>query len=182
MEGKTIHQRFKDKMQGLKLSKKVTKDQLQAMLWALENKPELMEVLYPKKPKLDEEKFNNFWERIPPEMRKQKKDAMRHFTKIAPDAELYRSIIQGLENQRIEKSKRRSAGLFVPEWPSAAAWLYQRRWEDQVNLNPEVQRSDRMTSDQCAKTNEVLRRLDMDRKNAVVDMSIMNKLKDKFKY
>lgn len=182
MENKILQQRFKDKMDGLKLSKKVTKEQLESMIWALDNMPELMECVYVRQKRFDEEKFNNFWERVPQEMRTKKKDAARHFTRIAPDVDLYKKIVQGLENQKIEKSKRKSIGLFVSEWPSAATWLYQRRWEDQVNLHPETSKSNQNSSSHLAKTNELLRSMDMDRKNAVVDMSIMNKLKDKFKY
>ena len=163
--------KFKAKMNGIKLTKRIDLGQAKAMVWMLENYPDDMECIYTKAKPFNQSQFDQFWDRLPPEMKKKKKDAIRHWTNLNPDDKLFKIILDALEAQKIEMSRRAKAGKFCPEWPSAASWIYKRRWEDHVNLTPEIEKNASTQYTACARTAKILAEREEARSNRVVDIN-----------
>ncbi len=70
--------------------------------------------------------FEEFWTAYPKKVAKQ--DATKAWEKIGPDAELTKTIMQGLG--KVKQSRQWTEGFI----PNASTWLNGRRWEDDYTL------------------------------------------------
>jgi hypothetical protein len=77
-------------------------------------------------PELTPSGFPDFWAAYPKRVKKTR--AQKAWSKLAPDADLVRTILSALEWQAGSAEWKREAGRFVPH---PATWLNDRRWEDQ---------------------------------------------------
>ncbi|MGH6635103.1 MAG: helix-turn-helix domain-containing protein [Gammaproteobacteria bacterium] len=65
------------------------------------------------------------------EVKKDKARTLREWRKLNPTPELARCIIEALKAQKRARYGNGSGG-FTPDWPYAARWLRDKRWEDDV--------------------------------------------------
>ncbi len=72
-----------------------------------------------------DEKFNLFWNEYPKHEAKQ--NAMREFEKLAPDDDLFETMMAAL--RKVKKSKQWQDVQYIP---LPATWIRQRRWEDET--------------------------------------------------
>lgn len=71
--------------------------------------------------------FADFWNAYP--KKKQKKDALKAWTKIKLDADLFAKIMSAVACQAKSHGWLKDGGRFIP---NAASWLNGERWEDEV--------------------------------------------------
>ncbi len=74
------------------------------------------------------EGFDSFWKSYP--KKKAKGDAEKAFSKLKPDAELLKTMLDAIEAQSRLPDWTKDGGQFIP-YP--ATWINQRRWEDEVS-------------------------------------------------
>ncbi len=75
--------------------------------------------------------FLAFYQKYP---RKEKKaEAFKEWKSIAPQNGTYEAIMSALEKFKSSEGWKKEEGKFIPH-PST--WLYQRRWEDQIEATP----------------------------------------------
>ena len=74
-----------------------------------------------------DEAFLRFWEEYP--NRVAKRDAIRAWQKLKPEAELVARIMQGLARWKQSDEWTRDNGRYIPH---PATWINGRRWEDEV--------------------------------------------------
>ena len=97
------------------------------------NKGSPSEINDPSEVKMLEDNFIYFWSLYPKKIGKKKaKDA---FIKLKLNDELFKTILEALDNQK--RWREESKGQFIPEWPYPATWLNGKRWEDQVEIKSE---------------------------------------------
>ena len=77
------------------------------------------------------EGFDSFWKSYP--KKKAKGDAEKAFSKLKPDEELLKTMLDAIEAQSRSPDWRKDGGQFIP-YP--ATWLNQRRWEDETGGVP----------------------------------------------
>lgn len=73
-----------------------------------------------------------FWPRYP--LKKEKFRAIKVILKLKPDSDLQAKIMNGLNNQIIERHLKISANQWVADWKHPTTWLNNRCWEDEVQL------------------------------------------------
>jgi len=73
--------------------------------------------------------FERFWEEYPNKVKKQV--ALKAFTNLNPDGELFKKMIVSLEAQKQSKQWKEENGKFIPH---PTTWLNQRRWEDELKV------------------------------------------------
>ena len=86
----------------------------------------------------EKELFERFWEIYP--NGKGKKPAWEKWLKLKITEELFETIMQAVKNQikwRVSAIK----GEFRPEWPNPKTWLHQKRWEDELANESEIERN-----------------------------------------
>lgn len=71
--------------------------------------------------------FEAFWTAYPNKVKK--KDALRSWLKINPDAETVAKILAAVSTARSSDGWRKDGGKFIPH---PTTWLNGRRWEDQI--------------------------------------------------
>lgn len=71
--------------------------------------------------------FDRFWEAYPRHTAKQ--EALKRFEKLAPDGELFETMLKAIEKQKRSEQWTKDNGQFIPH---PATWLNQRRWEDEL--------------------------------------------------
>jgi hypothetical protein len=74
--------------------------------------------------------FAEFWQAYP--RRIDHADAMKAWTRLAPDAELQRVILAALEQHKRSDQWSRDEGRYIPH---PATWINKRRWESQLCTN-----------------------------------------------
>jgi hypothetical protein len=74
-----------------------------------------------------DERFDAFWMAYPKKVGKQ--DAMRQWRKLRPDAAMAQRIMAAVMAQRVSAQWLKDAGQFIP---NPSTWLYQGRWDDEV--------------------------------------------------
>ena len=81
--------------------------------------------------------FEQFWELYP--KRKDKAKAYAKFNELlTQDYNLYKSIIDGLKAQIAERKARVMKGLWNADPKGPAAWLKDRRWEDETATQEQI--------------------------------------------
>lgn len=79
-----------------------------------------------RKPTLQEQRFNLFWEEYPKKIGKQA--ALKRWLKLKPDPQLFDKIIQAVKEQRgSHQWTKDPKGEFIP---GPARWLNEGRWDD----------------------------------------------------
>lgn len=172
--------RFKAKMNGLKLTKKLEEGQLEAMLWAYQNQPEFLECLYEKKKPVDMDGFNQFKDRWHGPRHAGWTDAKKAWSKLNPNKELVVKILEGLDKRKKwEYAQKRKGVSFIPELPGPGKYIRQRYWEAEFEEESVARTNPDLTA--CARTARILEERERDRENRVVDMNVLNQLKREFK-
>lgn len=72
-----------------------------------------------------EERFARFWEAYPKKVGK--KDALKKWNQLKPDAELFLHIMRAVTRAKKSKEWTREGGRFIP---NPATWINQGRWDD----------------------------------------------------
>lgn len=96
----------------------------------------------PKKPSLQEDRFEAFWKEYP--NKKGKGAAKKSWLKINPDTELFERIMEALRLVKGSRQWQKNNGEFIPH---PATWLNQTRWEDDpegVSIGEDVNPEDTM--------------------------------------
>ena len=93
----------------------------------------------PKKPKVDEQAFNTFWNEYPKKVAKA--TAYKAWAKVDP--KLYETIMTALAIQKASEDWTKENGKFIPH---PTTWLNQQRWEDELNCSL-PQRKEKVLSD-----------------------------------
>ncbi|WP_145012374.1 helix-turn-helix domain-containing protein [Pseudomonas oryzihabitans] len=73
------------------------------------------------------EQFSQFWSRYPKKV--QRKDALKAWTKLKPNADLFARIMTALGNQMASHDWLKENGRYIP---NGATWLNGERWLDEV--------------------------------------------------
>lgn len=71
--------------------------------------------------------FETFWKAYPRKVNKQ--GAAKAFKKLKPNDDLFKAIMDGLENHKKSKQWTRDDGQYIPH---PTTWLNGRRWEDEL--------------------------------------------------
>lgn len=71
------------------------------------------------------EGFDLFWKLYP--KKKSRKEALKAWTKLKPDADLYRTLITALGSHCVSEDWTKDGGRYIP---NAATWLNGERWHD----------------------------------------------------
>ena len=74
---------------------------------------------------IEETRFDEFWKTYP--RKDSKATALKAFSKIAPDEQLFAKILAGVQRAVTSEQWRKDGGKFIPY---AATWLNQERWTD----------------------------------------------------
>jgi hypothetical protein len=77
--------------------------------------------------------FDQFWAAYP--KKRAKKDALKAFTQLAPNAELVAKMLDALAWQVRQPEWLKDGGQFIP-YP--ASWLRDERWDDEPVQLPQV--------------------------------------------
>lgn len=94
-----------------------------------EEKQEVVKTRRPRSPfksLKQQELFDAFWTQYP--KKRSKGAAEKRWSKISPDDELYKDIMEGLERARRSQDWHKDGGQFIP-YP--ATWLNAKGWEDE---------------------------------------------------
>ena len=75
-----------------------------------------------------QEQFDSLWEAYP--KKSNKKPAFKSFTKINPDDDLFKKIMDGLNRAKKSDQWKKDNGQFIP---MASTWLNNERWEDEID-------------------------------------------------
>lgn len=81
--------------------------------------------------------FETFWKAYPRKVNKQ--GAEKAFKKLKPNDDLFKAIMDGLENQKKSKQWTRDNGQYIPH---ASTWLNGKRWEDELEGEANTQQLD----------------------------------------
>lgn len=138
--------KFKAKMNGLKLSQKIDKSQVEAILWAFDNEPALLEMLYVKKKPFNRKGFDQFKARWPGPRNYGWKDAEKAWAALNPNDELVERILSKLDEEAEWRETRHRLGLSTPNWKSPASWIRHERWEAEFTLTAEEKQSERKST------------------------------------
>jgi hypothetical protein len=72
-----------------------------------------------------DEGFEQFWKLYP--KKKSRKEALKAWTKLKPDAELHRTLITALGSHCVSEDWTKDGGRYIP---NASTWLNGERWTD----------------------------------------------------
>lgn len=86
------------------------------------------------------DQFEKFWQLYPNKCGKQQ--AWEAFKALSPTEDLCNLLLQALQQQCDVHRQQKAQGQWVPNWCNPANWLSKRRFEDEVNLNPDKETRD----------------------------------------
>jgi hypothetical protein len=89
------------------------------------------------------EAFSSFWESYPQKQGRQ--NAWAVFQALSPDDLLMQKMLDALKAQIASVNKRKTLGLWVPNWKHPANWLTQHCWEDAIEPIEEKTHAKRQT-------------------------------------
>ena len=161
--------RFKAKMNGLKLNKKLERDQLEAMIWAFDNDKEyLLDCIYTKPKPFNRKGFEQFKNRWAGPRTSGWKESETVWRQLNPGDDLVKEILDGHDRELKWRQKQISKGAeFVPQWKHPASWLRKRRWEAEFEDIKPQQTNTSYT--RCDKTARIIEERDQARQNKCVD-------------
>lgn len=142
-----IKDKFKAKMDGLKLSKKITIDQARAIVWMLEsNHASLMGCLYVRQKKVDAKKIAEQIEIVklnwPGPRNYGFSDCKKALISLDLDSETFALSIKKMGEECDWRARERQRGRIPPPWKNPASWYRSKRWEaeycsqEPVQVNP----------------------------------------------
>lgn len=146
-----IKRRFKEKMSGLKLSKKIDLDQAKAIVWMLERYPDEMDCLYKRTKSVDNKKIESQLEQFKAYWAGPRnsgwQDTRKALTTLDLPPEEFKKVLEGLKKEADWRGVQKRKGAFLPEWKNPASWLRHRRWEAEFGREKtEVEKSPGMTA------------------------------------
>ena len=83
--------------------------------------------------KIAKERFETFWKEYPKKINRAK--ALMWFEKNSPDDETFNIMIEKLKAYKNTKQWQKDNGQFIPY---ATTWLNQKRWEDEIEVEEEL--------------------------------------------